>query len=157
MGLFQEGKGRGAAGDAGFSLIEMMIAVAIVAVLASVATPAYVNYRNRAYQTEGVDALFRARIDQEKFRGEKFRYANTIGCLASFGGDCNKTTSTTPHYTVTVDKDRTGEENYFVRAVRTIPSTGVGDTIVITEANTNPVVLNPNAISVSLYNVIFGD
>lgn len=155
MGLFQKSRGR-VTGDAGFSLIEMMVAVAIVAVLASVATPAYINYRDRAYQNEGVDALLRARLDQEKFRAEKFRYADTVGCLASFGGDCKQTTSTTPHYTVTVDKDRTDDESYYVKAVRVIPSTGVEDAIVITEANSNPVVLNPDAISASLYNMIFG-
>ncbi|MGD9506025.1 MAG: type IV pilin protein [Syntrophobacteraceae bacterium] len=156
MSLFWKSEGRNG-GEAGFSLIELMIVVAITGILAAVATPAYVNYKNRAYQTEGVNALFRARIDQEKFRAEEFRYADTIGCLASFGGDCDKTASTTPHYTVTVDKDLTDEQSYYVQAVRVIPSTGVGDTIVITEADTNPVVLNKNAVSVSLYEVIFGE
>lgn len=156
MGLFQKNKGQ-IAGDAGFSLVEVMIVTAIVTILTTVIAPAYINYKNRAYQTSGLEALFRARVDQENFRGEKFRYADTIGCLASFGGNCAKKADTMSHYTVTVDKDLTDDQSYSVRAVRVIPIKNTTDVIVATEATTNPVILNPDALKVSLYNIIFGE
>ena len=72
-------------GKPGFTLVELMVVVAIVAILAAVATPAYINHQNRARQTEAVEALLRARMDQESYWAENNRYASTIGCLYSFG------------------------------------------------------------------------
>lgn len=76
--------------EAGFSLVELMIIVAITGILAAVAIPAYTNYVNRAKQAEAISALMTAKMDQEVFWADTLphRYASTIGCLASFGDDC---------------------------------------------------------------------
>ncbi|MDY0042430.1 MAG: prepilin-type N-terminal cleavage/methylation domain-containing protein, partial [Desulforhabdus sp.] len=70
----------------GFTMVELMIVVAIAGILASVGIPAYVNYKNRAIQAEAIEALLRGKMDQEVYRAENERYASTIGCLSSFGG-----------------------------------------------------------------------
>ena len=51
----------------GFTLIELMIAVAIVAILAAIAIPSYSEYIRRGRITEAVSALSGMRVKMEQF------------------------------------------------------------------------------------------
>jgi type IV pilus assembly protein PilE len=51
----------------GFTLIEVMIVVAIIAILASVAFPSYQDYVTRAKLTEAMSGLSDGRIRMEQF------------------------------------------------------------------------------------------
>lgn len=55
------------AGDGGFSLIELMIVVAIIAILAAVAIPAYFNHTMRSRQSAVVGELMSIKAAQERY------------------------------------------------------------------------------------------
>jgi prepilin-type N-terminal cleavage/methylation domain-containing protein len=61
---------------AGFSLVELMFAVAIVSILASLAIPAFSSYLNRSRAQEATDFLNVIRLRQESYRAEFGQYCN---------------------------------------------------------------------------------
>lgn len=63
---------------AGFSLIELMIAVAIVAVLAMIAYPNYQQAVMRSNRSKAVNALSKVAAEQERFLYAYGRYARSI-------------------------------------------------------------------------------
>jgi type IV pilus assembly protein PilA len=69
----------------GFTLIELMITVAIVAILAATALPAYQNYTTRARLSEAVLALAACRtsITEQYQSGGSGPGANNWGCEAA--------------------------------------------------------------------------
>jgi type IV pilus assembly protein PilE len=65
----------------GFSLIELMIAVAVIAILAGVGYPSYLEYVNRGKRAEGKSALMRAAQQLERFYSLNNCYpSNTANC-----------------------------------------------------------------------------
>lgn len=55
----------------GYTIIEIMIAVAIVGILAAVATPSYLNYQTRSKLAEAYAFLERAKLDVELYYTDK--------------------------------------------------------------------------------------
>jgi prepilin-type N-terminal cleavage/methylation domain-containing protein len=54
-------------GSRGFTLIEIMITVAIIGVLAAIAIPSYQDYVRRGYVVDGTNALSAMRADMERY------------------------------------------------------------------------------------------
>jgi len=69
----------------GFTIIELMIAVAIIAILAAIALPAYNDYIQRGKITEAFTALSDFRVRMEQFYQDNRRYdgAGLGGCGAA--------------------------------------------------------------------------
>jgi type IV pilus assembly protein PilE len=68
---------------AGFTLLELMIVVAIVAVLMSIAIPSYREYVLRAGRAEARAALVDVAARQERFRYNQPGYALTLAELSA--------------------------------------------------------------------------
>jgi len=63
--------------SSGFTLIELMITVAIVAILAAVAVPAYNDYIRRGYAADAVAALGTTRVRMEQYYQDNRNYGAT--------------------------------------------------------------------------------
>jgi type IV pilus assembly protein PilE len=92
----------------GFTLLELMIVVAIVGILASVALPAYNDYVTRGKLAEATAALSNGRIKVEQYFQDRKTYAGITNgvapCPASttnFTYDCNTPAPSDSTYTIT--------------------------------------------------------
>jgi type IV pilus assembly protein PilE len=72
-------------GGSGFTLIELMIALAIVALLTAVALPAYTEHIIKGKRAEGQAALMAAIQLQERAYTVNGRYTNNAGFPALYG------------------------------------------------------------------------
>ena len=60
----------------GFTLIELMIVVAIIGILAAIAIPQFASYRKRAQDSQAKSALKNLATAQEAFYADNQRYAS---------------------------------------------------------------------------------
>lgn len=67
--------------QAGFSLIELMIVVAIIGILASIAVPNFQKFQRRAKQTEGKGYLSAIYSAENGFRAEWNSYTTDLICI----------------------------------------------------------------------------
>lgn len=65
---------------AGFTLVELMIVVAITGVLASLAIPAFSSYKKRARGWQAEELLQSIGVKQEAYRAEFGQYFNVSAC-----------------------------------------------------------------------------
>jgi len=80
----------------GFTLIELMIVVAVIGILAAIAYPSYQDQVRRARRSDGKEALLRLQIEQEKWRTSNTSYASAPGTLGL------GTSSTEGFYTIAI-------------------------------------------------------
>ncbi|HRH85807.1 MAG TPA: type IV pilin protein [Rubrivivax sp.] len=107
----------------GFTLIELMIAVAIVAILAMVAIPSYSAYIMRGHLADAVHGLAATRAQMERHFQDNRTYASVTG----FPAPC-ATATTFGHFTVSCSgtPDAT---TFTVQAVGSGPVSGFTYTI----------------------------
>jgi type IV pilus assembly protein PilE len=84
----------------GFTLIELMIAVAIVGILAAVALPAYTDYVLRSNVPQATSRLATLQVQMEQFFQDNRTYVGAPGCNADttssrfFDFSCSAQTAT---------------------------------------------------------------
>jgi type IV pilus assembly protein PilE len=70
----------------GITLVELLVVVAIVAILAGIAVPLYTSYLTRARRADAKTALEQLRASQEMFRAEKGYYSTNLTQLVTSWG-----------------------------------------------------------------------
>jgi prepilin-type N-terminal cleavage/methylation domain-containing protein len=81
-------------GESGFTLMELMIVVAIIGILAAVAIPVYLGYVKRSKAAEAFTLLQGVREKEEAYFAEFKRYTDDLGWEPYTPGDgtCSRTT-----------------------------------------------------------------
>lgn len=100
--------------NTGFTLIEMMIAVAIMGILVMVAYPSYQESMRKSRRADGIASALAVQVAQERFRGNCRFYAKNIGggdvCGASGAASTVATVSTSNegYYTLSIEGTTSG-------------------------------------------------
>lgn len=101
--------------QAGFTLMELMIAVGIIGILSAIAYPSYKEYVMKGRRADAKSGLLRVQLAQEKYRANNVSY----GTLAQIGLG---TSSPDNHYTIAVANP--SATNYTATATPTGLQTG---------------------------------
>jgi len=71
--------------EKGFTLIELMIVVAIIGILAAIAIPQFASYRERAFNSAAVSDLNTARMAEEALYADYQVYGSSVAATGTAG------------------------------------------------------------------------
>jgi len=120
----------------GFTLIELMIAVAIVAIIAAVAVPQYKDYVIRGSLADATTGLAAVQADMERYYQDNRTYAN----IGTFIAPCNASPSPAfGKFTITC-QGTPDSTTYTLKAVGNTGTNAYGFTFTINYLNTKTTV-----------------
>lgn len=116
----------------GFSLIELMVALGVIALITSFALPAYQGYTQRARRADATSMLYQVQQSQIRYRGFNAGYAPDMAALGL------SATSQEKYYSITTGVASSG---FYVEATPASGSVQLKDsdcrTIRLEQANAN--------------------
>ncbi|WP_339647943.1 type IV pilin protein [Halopseudomonas pelagia] len=108
----------------GFTLIEIMIVVAIIGILVAIAYPSYDEYVKRGNRVEGQAFLSDAAARQERYYAQNYQYADSIAKL--YGNSATTRSSETDKYTLGIGVNA-GDAGYTLTATQQFNDTKCGN------------------------------
>lgn len=97
----------------GFTLIELMIVVAAIAILAAIALPSYKEYVQKSRRSDAMSAMGRMQLAMERWRADNPSYAKGAAPSGQYPGDA---VPTSPYYNFALSGQ--GTTGYTVTATR---------------------------------------
>jgi type IV pilus assembly protein PilE len=108
----------------GFTLLELMITVAVIAILAGIALPSYTDYVTRSKFAEATGNLADLRVKMEQYYADNRRYSTNAG-----GGTCGGLGGNVP---------AASDVRYFTYVCASTAPNGIGDQQFVLTANGVP-------------------
>jgi prepilin-type N-terminal cleavage/methylation domain-containing protein len=117
-------------GERGFTLIELMVVVAIVGVLTAIALPSYRDYVVRGQLTEAVSNLTTLRADMERYY-QDFRTYQAVGSTST--PPCTAAGTVLGKFTLSCPAATLSANGYVLQAVGVTGSPAAGFTFTVNE------------------------
>jgi prepilin-type N-terminal cleavage/methylation domain-containing protein len=107
----------------GFSLLELLVVVAIIGLLTAIAIPQFVSYRARAVDSQMKSDLKNAALAMDSYFAEKKEYPTTVAAIVSVGFNQSEgvaltiAISTPSSFTLTATKPSGTQPNFTFNSV----------------------------------------
>lgn len=138
----------------GFTLIELMITLAIIAILAAVALPSYSQYIIRSKLVEGSQTLATTGVLMNQYMQDNGAYSTTLGSgsTLSYTGLCGRSMPTKPEsFTYTCTSDTTNGNTFLIKM--TGKGALLGYEFTLDQLDNRKTTANPNGISDTCWNI----